>query len=230
MKKILTVLLVLTMVVGAVFAAEETNRITLKSDVNEVAPKFNLYGSLTSYSDANKVAGSTGAAFSGTELKPTTNVSIADNDITAYFTITQVNTDTDSKSNKYARYKGEIEFEIVVGAFTEQPAAGATLTSPATVDGHITEVKCVKTGEIAQSTYNGADGTAASGTTPVTLTNAVSSDISEAIDDNTASVKASYNGKVVNQDVARFTAKWYHKDTLPNATYKADVTITYTVG
>lgn len=226
MKKALTILAVLILVVGAVFA--ETQRLTLKSDVGNVPPEFILRGSetesdvaLTPAQNADPVDATNGAEFAGGAIE--SDLSIADSDITVYFGIFQVNDNATVSegvtSPGYARYNKYVDLAVNVGALTEQNPIDAA--HPRTVAGSI----MTKTMDPAQ-TYTGMqDGVSTTLTSLISTTN----DGTVGKGTTTTTFRATYTGKVANQRVAAFSAKWLQDATLPNGTYKADITLTYSV-
>ena len=107
MKKILTILVVLTLVVGAAFAASG-DKLDLKSAVAEKAPVLCL-----------KELGADGAKTSGnkvgaqTAVEVDTGKDIAEGNITWYFEVYQNNA-----SPEHARYHHTVDVTLTLGSFT----------------------------------------------------------------------------------------------------------------
>ena len=217
MKKLIAILAVLIVLAGAVFATEGTvnegtQRITLKSEVEEKLPNFLLKGSLTSYAAIETAATSAtnGTAFSGGALN--SDDSIADTDITAYFIISQNASKAASNAadSDYARTQKTISFTFEIGALTQQgvPSGKTAKTIPGTL-------------------VSAQKGTAGSYTVGSNDTASTHDNLIELDYDSTAQkFTAVYNGRVQNgQEIGRFTAKWNKDVTAPNGTYKADITV-----
>ena len=108
MKKVLSVLVILTIIVGSVFAAEN-DKLILDSTVDPVTPLIGL-----------KTEDSAGAEKVGTEsgVHVSTGKSIATTDIEWTFTVYQaggVNSDDDAVD--YARYKGTVTISLTPDKF-----------------------------------------------------------------------------------------------------------------
>lgn len=107
MKRTITILTVLTLLTGALFAADPYlpggDTITLNATVKTVEPVFKFYGSMADDFASSTVVEGGGVALN-TEKNPAT-----DDSITAYFNITQDN---------LARYKGNLLITFKGTAFT----------------------------------------------------------------------------------------------------------------
>ncbi|MCF0262462.1 MAG: hypothetical protein HUK23_06090 [Sphaerochaetaceae bacterium] len=156
---------------------------------------------------AFKLEGTMGDFESGvataTEAAQTTldsNLSIASSDITAHFRVTQTGE---------ARYKGLVTLDISVGDLVEQ----TTDEIKATVSGAVNNIS---NGVI--TTYSSKHG----GTTE-NVNNKVT------LEKTASALKATFNGKSVDQVIGTFDAKWLQDDRVPNGTYMADIKINYVV-
>lgn len=211
MKKLIAILVVMIVLAGVVFADGNgtvnagTQRITLKSDVEERLPNFLLQGSMTDYETA-LVNANEGAAFAGTELD--SEKSIADENIVAYFVIIQNASKkfSDGSASDYARTQKTITFTFAIGNLTQQG-----VQTPKVINGAL----------VAQSAVAAAAGTYEvenDANSPYTnlITNSVEGQ----------TFTARYNGRVQNgQEIGRFAAQWNKDITAPNGTYKADITV-----
>ena len=218
MKKILTVLAILAIVVGSVFAATATtDKLVLTSDVDEVKPTIKFIGNTDKEGSTN-----------GTALGVET--SIADDTIVVDFTIKQYN---ENKADGAARYNKVITFDITVGPLTQAEADKGSATTVYKVAGHIIDLEVADAEE--KSGYEGT-GSGTEATAVAKVANKIANTISTAVADNptdknsTAQVKSTYSGRVVNQDIATFKGVWYQDTRVPSGTYTADITITYTIG
>lgn len=216
MKKLIVILSIMLIVVGAVFAEDPqptSQRLTLQSDVAEKKPAFKFQGSEdTKYETNGAVVTTDHGSFDGNLI--TTTKSIADADITLNFRILQTGSAGVSDSKTYARYKGVVTFTVEVGALTQQ-APFAEGEEAATVNGAIDESSLVA-GTVGKysASVNGSSSEVFN-----KITNTV----------NTAKngFNAAYNGKVLDdQVIGTFSATWKRNETLPNGTYKADITLT----
>ena len=228
MKKLITILAIMIVLVGAVFA-EDVNtvntgkqRITLETDVKESVPQFIFQGSLTSYTaslvDANSVTTAEnsfdGKLLTSDALK--TTASIADDNILVYFIITQNAAkfaDGTTPDPTYARTQKTITFTYAIGDLIQQAPANAPQGwSAKHVEGHL----------VANSAVAATAGSYTVG--GVSHANLIT---------NTASGQtftAAYNGRVENnQEIGRFQAQWDQDPTVPNGVYKADITLTIAV-
>ena len=230
MKKILTVLAILTLIVGAVFAegaeGEKTtptatkSRVTIESTVEEKQPAFVLkaglkdtneesanFGKVTYGTTGKSVGESAEETFDGTVLK-TGIPSIADSDIEVYFQIMQTGSaglETDS-GKKFARYKKVVNFNVKVGDLICDQQDGTKYR----ISGEASESKAAD--DIANPNKDNV----------YTLKNFASA--------NHQNYSATYNGKVYDdQEIATFKATWEKDNYAPNGTYKADITLTYTI-
>lgn len=212
MKKLITILAIMLVVVGAVFAEDPqpTNqRLTLQSDVSEKKPAFKFQGSEDDkYGTDGKVVTSAQGSWDGTLI--TSAKSIADADITLNFRILQTGSAGESDSTTYARYKGVVTFAVEVGDLTQQAPLAAN-TSAATVEGTLGTLTVGTVGKYDAS-VNGSTTEVSNKITLSTTSNGFS---------------AAYNGKVKDdQVIGTFSATWKKDETLPNGTYKADITLT----
>ena len=220
MKKILTVLLVLTIVVGAVFAAD-TKKIEVKTSVDGNDPAFKLYASESDIS-------ATTATLTGLDASTLTSTKkISENTITVYFKVKQV------AVGNYARCKYSFDIDVAVGALTQAAADVKTGEDPAKVAAHIISFAQA---DVAENTVYSGQGSNGTETKSENVKNKLEFDKnSGTYSDNataktsSANIKLKYNGLVLDQDIANFKVCWYRDETLPNGNYAADVTITYTI-
>ena len=200
MKKILTILVVLTLVVGAAFAASD-DKLKLETIVAKVVPNLQIKdGGESASSNAVASSGKTGAA-AGTNgaiadaQKISTTRDISEQDIIWKFEIWQ-NGGKDASNatvTGYAKYYDTITVSLELEAFTDgtntesgtPTVTAVTPNVPATADKVVASVK---------------------ETTKLLLT---------------------YSGKVNDRLLGTFTCKWPKDDTLPDSTYEAIVKMTY---
>ena len=215
MKKLIAILAIAIVLVGAVFATDpEVNlgsyKITLTSDVAPYAPQFLFEGSLTGTTyTAQGTAGEVAAA-----NKLVSQDSIADTDITAYFIIKQNGAkDASGAGQEYARWNTPVYFTIAVTNLTEVNPADANdvKSAPGAVD-------AASLSAAAAITYSGKKNGATTNLTNA-LTNAV-------LEDGRVGFSATYNGKVVDQTIGTFSVTWKQDDSLPNGAYSADIILT----
>ena len=128
------------------------------------------------------------------------NLSIASSDITAHFRVSQ---------SGEARYKGLVTLDISVGDLVEQ----TTDETKASVSGAVNNIA---NGVITQ--YSSKHG----GTTE-NVDNKVS------LGKTASALKATFNGKSVDQIIGTFDAKWLQDDRVPNGTYMADIKVSYII-
>ena len=229
MKKLITILAIMIVLVGAVFAEETVNegkqRITLETDVKESVPQFVFQGSLTGYdaddletalsvADTSAEGSNNGKLLTSDALK--TNKSIADANILVYFIIKQNAAkfvDGTTPAPTYARTQKTIEFSYVIGDLVQQAPENAPSTWTAKrIPGHL----------VASSATKAAAGNFTVGSTQY------DNQIENAVSEQTFT--AVYNGRVENgQEIGRFQAQWDQDPTVPNGVYKADITLTIAV-
>ena len=207
MKKILTVLLVLTLVVGAVFA--DKSRVTIESEVAEKQPAYVLKAGLTqgTYGTTGVAATTAEESFDGAVLA-TGVPSIADGNVVVYFQILQTGSaGKDEDTNKtFARYKDVVIVNVSIGDLICEQQDGTLYRIP---------------GAPSYGT-DSADITKPKAASIKILKNFASA--------NSYNYSATYNGKVYDdKEIATFTATWEKDEYAPNGTYKADITLTYTI-
>ena len=183
MKKLFTILAIMIVLVGAVFA-DNGDKLNLVSDVAKILPVIKIKATNSS---STEVVGAATAA------DVATGKDIAEENIVWTFTIYQDNT---ANSKTYARYNKPVEISLTLGSFTGETTKIEANDSPV-----VTSV---------------APGTAA---TKLAL----------AKDQTEKKLVATYTGKVDNQVLGTFTCTWTKDETLPDDTYKALVTLNYTV-
>ena len=212
MKKVLTILVILTIIVGAAFASTE-EKIVLTSDSAKYEPVLLLQSIGGSGSESGSKAGDkTGNdAFSssaGTEIA--TGLDIAAEDITWNVEIYQDGGKKGTAEKDYAKMKGTVTLDVTASAFT-MTADNVTYTEK---DAPTVTRSSIETVVAGNKRTEGATSVP----TLVIATN------------GTTGVKLTYKGKVIDQKIASYSIKWTADDTLPDGTYKADVKLTYTVG
>lgn len=219
MKKVLTILMVLALVAGFAFAVDSTvnygdQRLTVTSTVGEIVPQFTLKGSLTSYDaglQAADVVESAHGSLDGKEMA--SDKSIAEENIQLYCIIYQSSakvTKTGAAADA-ARYDKPVYFTIQIGNLVRQLEEGDT--TQASVPGHI----------VTGSATPAAPASATNMRENQAINNSVNSILNTYANNK---FTATYSGRVENdQEIGRFTAEWYKDTTLPDGTYKADVTV-----
>ena len=217
MKKLIAILAVMIVLVGAVFAATTDNKLVLKSTVGKVAPIFTI----NLGSDAGTAAGNEVAI----------SEDISEEDVVKVFTILQ----TGTSPKLYAKYKGSVTLTVQIGPFKANFVDGENTT---TVEQSTTYAI------IAQVSENGAKTVKGDGYAPnandkrLVIANGNGNSgapIIDASDAHKASVTLTYNGKkVLDSDagtIATIVAKWNKDEDLPmegNGTvYKAEVKLSY---
>ena len=217
MKKLIAILAVMIVIAGAVFATEatvneETQKITLSTTVKESLPQFLMVGTLNSNYTAGRVNGIVAADnFTGTALTSealNSTASIADEDINAYFTIYQ-NTSklkADGTTMTYARTQMAIDFTFAFGPLTQQDVPQGKTAK--TVAGELVTASAATAGTF---TVGGND---------------YDNQISVTYTAASKKFTAVYDGRVDNdQEIGTFQIKWAKDPTVPNGTYKADITV-----
>ena len=223
MKKILTVLTLLMVIMCAVFAAEQqTKKIEVQTSVDLKDPAYKLYASMSDISAKTADLTDKDAATLDTDKK------ISEETIAVYFKIKQVSSDT--ADEQYARCKYNINIGVSVGPLTQAEADVKSGETAAKVAAHIFDLTQVDPEE--RKGYNGT-GTNKVANGEADISNMFAFDgtatATEADKASSTTVKLKYNGLVKDQDIATFTAYWYRDETLPNGDYSADVKITYTI-
>lgn len=201
MKKLIAILAVMIVLVGAVFAASG-DKLKLKSIVGEVLPVYQI-------KDSTPVVGTRNGA------EVTTGMDISVQDISWNFTITQVGEeDSQHTSVQFAKTTKTATLTITLGSFTNDADENEVADdSPKfTAFGAVDPIQV--NSEVAQAKQTVV-------TVPEVPQNGLASP---------ATVTLAYKGvNWADQDVATFTAKWTKDDTLSMGTYHATVTLTYSV-
>ncbi len=215
MKKVITILAVLAMVISAVFAAD-ANTVKVKVDIEKIIPAFALYY------DAGESAGNNRYQ-KGNDISvvdPSGDLADASKGITASFAVKQEGSmkqggtaPTDVKAFSRWGSTGEsgstVTLTVTCGKFIYQGLDGNT---PSTKTAEMT----------ADPTIEAKDNGAAPASGALTYEAVTSSG-------NTVTFKPVYHGKkVADQILGTFTAKWAGNADLPFGTYKADISLTYT--
>ncbi len=210
MKKLITILVIMMVLVGAVFADSKLNELKVTMTVKDAEPSFKLYGSK---SNGTSSTGMTAGA-DVTEAKTSTNAVALDDDAilaaggaTVYCVIRQeARTD-----NKDVRSTKTYYFTIEA---TELSDGNTTATS-----GHKTALPTVsaitKNGSAdvsgARTVTGAAAGSANTGTSPT----------------GTGRAKVVYSGKKCSAaDLASFSVNWPQTDLVPGTGYEAYITMT----
>lgn len=218
MKKLIAILTIAIVLVGAVFAASGDN-LTINAKVAPHAPGFRLYGGETSSAAADVLAVETPAAAVGTQgeegyvpaagwIASTKDISLQD--ITVYCRVKQYSPNGDYTATK-SKFKGVATIKVTATAlkatvgnteYSTNGVANEVAASDVTIPNNGISAKAIAR---EQST-----GGYANDTVKITLT---------------------YDGKTVqDSDVyADFSFKWTASDNLPPATYSANITMSYTV-
>lgn len=220
MKKFIVILMVLAIVAGFAFADptpavtvnEGLKRITLSSEVEEFVPQFVFKGTMNSDYVTDAVTGNTSAVdFDGEELDSL--LSIADEDIQAYFIILQNDAkDSNNQSQDYARYNNTITFTFAIGNLVEQNPNTDDNRVAKEVPGHLVADSAVAAGKASYTGWKENQ--------QISLQNAITNSVNGQV------FTSIYNGRVNNnQEIGRFSAIWYKDNTLPNGDYMADITV-----
>lgn len=204
MKKLIAILTIAIVLVGAVFATDETgaqkDELKITCKVEAVTPQFKLYGSATSGTSST---GMTEANRVTTDATATASVSGVDNSLysasgtTIYFVIKQA---------RDCRWTGEVSLSVSATALSATIGTGTSAITYTSEDPVISALT-------AQNNLPGETGdtVATRTTTP-----------------GTASVAVAYNGRAAAAaDIASFSVNWPQSD-VPPATYTAWVQMTYT--
>ena len=202
MKKVLTILVVLTLVAGFAFADAPAPtpsivqpKVTLTTSIGEIAPAFKLY-----YNNGSKL-------LTGTQ---TANGSITTTGITANFEIWQEGEVDNKTYSNYGIAAGTaVSLTVTCGAFEGTDTGKNTGYASATPK--------------ASALANGA--------TQKDAQNADTLTYGAFAGDNTNEVtfQPTYHGKRVNdQKIASFTATWAADSSLPFGNYEADITLAFT--
>ena len=227
MKKLIVILMVLAVVAGFAFADdpvatpavtvnEGLKRITLTSEVEEFVPQFVFLGTMNSDYETDAVEGNTSADdFDGTELD--SKLSIADEDLQAYFIIIQNDAmDSQNQSQDYARYNNTITFTFDIGKLVEQNPNTDDDRVAKEVPGHLVAGSAKAAAAVSYTGWKENE--------QISLKNAILNSVEDQV------FKSIYNGRVNNdQEIGRFSAIWYKDNTLPNGEYMADITLTIAV-
>ena len=218
MKKAITILAVLIVLVGAVFAdapAGETQKITIQSTVERKDPQFLLKG----VAGANQSGFTTEAAKTTTEYEGTklaSGVDISQEDVVASFALYQ----TAAAKNRFA-----YTFTISATKLVQREDAEGT---PVSGQNAYTTANAPVFSELNDNWYasenEGANGIA-SGSASLTLTEGVATGVS---------ANVTFNGKATvpannNTPKMAFTVTWDDDRLAPAGLYEADVTMVYTV-
>lgn len=201
MKKLIAILAVMIVLVGAVFAADG-DKLTLKSTVGVVDPVFEIR--------STSAAGTLGTQ-AGAEVATSKDLSVENIEWTFY--IMQFG-EKDSKNATvtFAKAKKTASLTITLGHFTGKNEGQIAVDSPKF------------TAFTAATPIEANAGYAAAKQTAITVPSG------EALNASTATVSAVYKGvNWADQEIAHFTALWTKDDTLEMDDYYADVTLTYTV-
>ena len=218
MKKLIAILAIAIVLVGAVFAADN-DKLTITSKVAPHAPGFRLYGGETSSAAADILAVASPADAVGTQgeegyvpatgwIASTKDISLED--ITVYCRLNQYSPNGDYSSTK-SKFKGVATIRVTATALTA--TVGGTVYSTNGVANAVSEsdVTIPNNGISAKAIVREqSNGGYANDTVKVTLT---------------------YDGKTVQDSAvyADFSFKWTKSDDLPPATYSANITMRYTV-
>ena len=164
-------------------------------------------GSTTNPATPDKTGTDAYSSSTGNEID--TKLDIAAEDITWNFDVWQNGGKKGEESKTYAKMKGSVELDVTASAFT-MTANSVTYTEK---DAPTVARSSIETVSSSNERTEGA-------TTVPTLVIATNGD---------SGVKLTYKGKVVNQKIASYTIVWTKDESLPDGTYKADVTLSYTV-
>ena len=206
MKKILTVLVVLAIVVGSVFAASGDS-VNLNSTVGVWRPVIKIGD-----------GGSDGTSYAKkTTTSVNSNLDISEEDITWYFAIYQSGSlkgtaGTDAKTD-YAKYRGDVTITVSIEAFkgvsTDTNTNGKTANHG--TDGM--KVESITAATVITENNNKLSFTTASNNG----SNATSS----------LAFVAKYDGRVKDQDLGMAKCTWLKDQTLEPGAYQATITMTY---
>ena len=208
MKKLIAVLAIAIVLVGAVFAEETSGKLVLSSTVGQVKPEFKITTSDKSGEQGASVS-KTGTTGGVTVL---TGKDITEEPIEWTFEVLQKG---EADSKEYSRYKGSVTLTIALSKFTGT-VNGATATQAE--DPYVKSVVAgddVDDGQVAGGRLHIVAGSANATSTTLTLT---------------------YGGKKVNdQVVGTIVGYWTKDENLPtnptgvDTIYTANVTLTYEV-
>ncbi len=206
MKKLIAILMVLAIVAGFAFAAEETgaqkDEIKVTAVVKAVTPQFKLYGSATSTTSSTGT-GMTEADRVTTDATTTANVDgaenslLADGGLTIYLVI---------KQTRESRWTGSVVLSVSATELTGTVGTGSEAKTYTTAAPTISALAAQH--DIAAPT---GDTVAVRTTTP-----------------GTASATVAYSGRAAAAaDIASFSVNWPKSD-VPPATYTGYIRMTYT--
>ena len=212
MKKLIAILAIAIVLVGAVFAATG-DQLTITSTVSKHEPAFRIYGSESAISSSN--AGTLGTP-SGAAVTFATTKDISATSITVYCRVSQYSI-KDGYNTPKSKFKGIATIGVVATPLTTTLTGtndAGTYSTPATASVTTSDAH-VPTGTPARVTTTTFAKSAATGSST----------------DNKVDIVWSYSGKSVDDaDVyADFSFTWAQDDSLPPGTYTADITMTYTV-
>ena len=200
MKKLIAILAVMIVLVGAVFAASG-DKLSLKSIVGEVLPVYEIH--------SQNASGTVGTQ-NGAEVA--TGMDLSTQNISWTFVIIQKG-EVDGQQNAvtFAKTKQTATLTITLGHFVGDEEHQQANDSP-------------KFTAFTAATPNQTnDALDADKKTVITVPTG------DALNASSANVTAAYKGvNWADQEIATFTALWTKDDTLKMDTYHADVTLTYT--
>ena len=201
MKKLIAILAVMIVLVGAVFAADG-DKLKLQSIVGEVLPVYEIHADNDSSTD---VAGTQAGA------TVTTRKDISTENIEWDFVIKQIGElDGQNNSVTFAKTKKTATLTITLGHFTGAEEAQVANDNPV-----FTAFDAVE--------FNQANSAVAQNKQTVVTVPAQS-----AWGSNTATVTLAYKGvNWADQDVVTFSAEWTKDNTLKMDTYYATITLEY---
>ena len=204
MKKLIAILVIAIVMVGAVFAASG-DTLTLTSTVAPHEPGFKIFGSETAISGEN--AGTEGIA-AGASVGSTVDISL--NPITIYCRVKQY-----SPNGNYDQTK--CKFKGVATIYVTATALKARVDSvDYSTNGVANEVAAAN----VTIPNNGISNKAI-----------VREQSEDGYANDTVKITLTYDGKTVQDSAvyADFSFTWAASDDLPPATYNADITMTYEV-
>ena len=231
MKKLIAILTIAIVLVGAVFATSAGSAtINVQAKVEKFYPGFQLTGTL--HDDSSKTTTSsdtvTGHAYTdGTAMNLNTGKFIDIEDVVVDFTLVQKGsegTDT-ATSKKYAKCGNTFYFDIEVGNMTIKTKLDGT-TAATDAEKAANTVAATGTGDAGAFVFSPAQAN-----TIGTGENAPKNKIAvNAPSDGDYELTATYSGIVYDdQEIGSFSAKWAKSINLIDGNYEAEVKVTITM-
>ena len=215
MKKGISILVVLALVVSAAFATAD---LVLTTSVHNIEPKFKIEYDGTNSTSKGTVSGTT----------VTLNDSLADGNISVTFIVSQNGgidkNNSDASVSGYSRFGAKttgtnMQLTVTCAQFVGSGTAAGDVSKAPTVSATYATVSSTNTNKLTFPDN------------PATVTPVTEATEQHPTVDTATSIQLLpkyYGKKVVDQQIASVTAVWPGDDSLLGGSYSADITLTYT--